>query len=104
MKSDSDPALYIKNTRRAALTKRQTKEYYLEDAHQGHLFLHALPDGLNAEAGEDLANIVRRRPHRVHISLSQYLKHTQIVPTSFQIVICLTSDPTTINQFSDNKF
>ena len=39
----------------------------------GHLLLHALTDGLDAERGEDLANVVGARAHRVYVTLRQYL-------------------------------
>ena len=46
----------------------------VEVEHSGHLLLHGLPDGLDAEAGEDLANVVGTGPHRVHVTFSQHLK------------------------------
>ena len=43
----------------------------VEVEHHAHLLLHRLPDGLDAEHAEDLADIVRARPHGVDVSLGK---------------------------------
>ena len=50
-------------------------------SHRVHLLLHTLPDGLDTETGEDLADVVTDCSHRVDISLSQYLQscHEQTI-------------------------